>query len=118
MTSGNARSVIVTLSKEVAHVANHCNTTGIVLKLPRDLGKHRSKIFQNLVTTEWKCIGNVQYRAVKHRHHILCHLTGWQSSASIMALATLSSLAQPMARCGGLRGVGGISTAAILAANI
>ena len=76
MTSGNASSVIVTLSKGVAHVANHFNTTGIVLKLPCYLGQHRSKIFQNLITAGWKCIGNMQYRAVKHRHHILCYLTG------------------------------------------
>ena len=76
MTSGNASSVIVTLSKGIAHVANHFNMTGIVLKLPHYLGQHRLKIFQNLITAGWKCIGNMQYWAVKHRHHILCYLTG------------------------------------------
>ena len=38
--------------------------------------------------------------------------------ASIMAPATLSTLAYPVARCGGLRGAGGISTDARIAANI
>jgi hypothetical protein len=37
---------------------------------------------------------------------------------SILAPATRSSLAYPVARCGGLRGAGGISTDARIAANI
>ena len=46
------------------------------------------------------------------------HIMGVASQALIMAPATLSSLAYSTARRGGLRGVGGISTDAKMAANI
>ena len=65
--------------------------------------------------------GGVHPQADGH-HHQQCHkafrLFEIEGGASIMASATLYSLVYPTARRGGLRGAGGISTDAKMAANI